>query len=312
MPEDEFWQFIDILGGSADDDAVTRLTEALRGGGKRTAVGFAERLAATLYDLDREELFRQPVRWADAPDEDAIPLSDDSFLYLRAGIVARGKDSVEAVLADPAVLQAELWDDGESLLYAAEEAAGDQIETRLSYETGSNAAFWSPPDDDGDTHVRPLVAVFLEDLLDSIQGFVPGTNLTVPLPPLYVWPRWFPEEVETAVQELCDSAVREAGGIPTEMDVEQLQITVGFGERWRLTPRIEPSIQDDTGLGRVLRTHAEMHQADVRAWSSEEQQAALLAVVARSLLDALPEKHGSRIILERAMTAGESLLPTPE
>jgi hypothetical protein len=159
MPESEFWQYIEVLDGSADADTVGRLADVLRAAGKRTAIGFGERLAATLNELDRVELFRQPVRWADTPDEDIIPLSDDSFLRLRAGIVARGKEAVDAVLADPAILQAELWDDGEALLYAADEAVDDEIETRRSYETGSNTAHWPPVPDDESDHGSPLVAV---------------------------------------------------------------------------------------------------------------------------------------------------------
>ncbi|MEV6596600.1 DUF4240 domain-containing protein [Actinoplanes sp. NPDC051346] len=54
--------------------------------------------------------------WFDDPEDEApIPLSDDSFLYLRAGIVANGKAVVERVLADPAVLLTRRWDDGEAL-----------------------------------------------------------------------------------------------------------------------------------------------------------------------------------------------------
>lgn len=60
------------------------------------------------------------------------PLSDDSFPYLRADIVAKGKDVVQQLLADPAMLLTRSWDDGEALLYAADEAADDEIETKFS------------------------------------------------------------------------------------------------------------------------------------------------------------------------------------
>jgi hypothetical protein len=308
MPESEFWQYIDLLEGSADEDAVGRLSDALRAAGKRTAIGFAERLAATLYELDRVDLFHQPVRWSDAPDEDNIPLSDDSFLYLRAGIVARGKETVAAVLADPAVLQTALWDDGEALLYAADEAADDEIETRLSYETGSNTAHWPPVPDGEADHMPPLVAVLLEDLLDPIEGFL-DAEMTVPAPPEYAWPVWFPHDVLDAASTAADTLVREAGGVPPELDVVQLQVVIGFSDAWQLSPAIEWQVQDDTGLGQVLRTRSQMRQADVRAWTPEEQETGLLAVVATNLLASLPEQHDCRAGLEQAVADGRHLLP---
>lgn len=187
MPEDEFWQLIDFLDGSTDKDAVERLTEALRARGKRKAVAFQERLAAVLFELDREELARQPVRWSDGPDdEDPIPLSADSFLYLRADVVAKGKQVVEQVLADPAVLLTRRWDDGEALLYAADEAADDEIETNISYETGTNEQHWTPIQFDPSTHQIPLVAVLVSDLLDPIEAYQDDA-MTIPVdPPAHV------------------------------------------------------------------------------------------------------------------------------
>jgi hypothetical protein len=308
MPEDEFWQLIKVLGGSVEEDAVSRLADALRVAGKRKAIGFAERLAVTLYELDRFELFRQPVRWADAPDEEILPMSDDSFLYLRAGIVARGKETVEAVVADPAILQTELWDDGEALLYAADEAVDDEIETRLSYETGSNTAHRPPAPDDGADHAPPLVAVLLEDLLVPIEGFL-DAEMTIPAPPMYAWPMWFPHDALDAASSAAEALVREAGGVPPELDVVQLQVVIGFGDGWQLIPAIERQVQDDTGPGQVLRTRAQMRQADVRAWTLQEQEAGLLAVVATNLLAALPEQHDGRAGLEQAVAEGAHLLP---
>jgi hypothetical protein len=69
-------------------------------------------------------------------------------------------------------------------------------------------------------------------------------------------------------------------------------------------------VQDDTGLGQVLRTRAQMRQADVRAWTPREQEAGLLAVVATNLLAVLPEQHDSRAGLEQAVAAGAHLFPT--
>lgn len=143
MSLDEFWELIGVLEGASDEAAMDRLASALRARGDNSAEAFAERLAERLYRLDTERHFRQQVRWSDAPGAAPIPLSEDTFLYLRAGVVARGKATYEAVLADPARLSSGLWDDGEFLLTAANDAAGEVIETAFSYETGSNEQRWS-------------------------------------------------------------------------------------------------------------------------------------------------------------------------
>jgi hypothetical protein len=276
LPEDEFWQFIAVLDGSTDDDAVERLTAALRAGGKRKAVGFAERLAATLYELDREVLCDQPVRWFDDPeDEPPIPLSGDSFLNLRAAIVAQGKAVVEQVLADPAVLLRKPWDDGEALLYAAEKAAG------------------------GETHETPIVAVLLSDLLHPIEAYEDDA-MTIPVEAaMYAWPSWFPFDVLGAVNDELNALVRDGGGVPERLG-EQIQIYAGLGEVWLPTPEITWDATDDTGLGRVVEVRVQLRQAEVRAWKEPQQQAALRTLAAICCLAVLPEDHGSRGALEQA------------
>lgn len=307
MPVEEFWQVVESLGGSVDDDAIARLVDALRAGGRRTAVGFAERLAATLFELDREELFHQPVRWSDAPDAPEVPLSPDTFLYLRASIVATGSAAAAAVVADPAFVRTRGWDDGEGLLQAADLAAGEHIDTTFSYETGSNRAHWTtdtvPP-----THRRPIVVVLLEDRLVPIEGYL-DLAMRVPAPQSFSSPRWFPAAVWDAVRGTVDSIVREGGGVPAELGAAQLQVVVGLGELWQLVPDIEWAVQDEYGVGQVVRTHVQMRQADLRGWAPERQRDALLAVVARNLLAVLPEQHGSRAGLTRAAAAGRDLLP---
>lgn len=310
MPEDEFWQLIAVLDGSTDDRAVERLAATLRAGGKRKAVRFAERLAATLHELDREVLFRQPVRWLDDPDEEApIPLSGDTFLYLRAAVVGQGKAFVEQVLADPAVLLTRRWDDGEALLYAADQAAGERIDTRYSCETGSNEQHWAPVEFDPATQKTPLVAVLLSDLLAPIEAYV-DEAMTIPVEPvMYFWPMWFPFDLLTAVNERVDALVRDGGGIPAALEARQIQIYVGFGEAWQTVPEIEWHAIDDTGLGQVVKVRAQLRQAEVSAWEPEQQGAALLSLAAVCCLAALPADHGSRSALQNAADQGEPLLP---
>jgi hypothetical protein len=306
MPEDQFWSFIDLLGGSPGADSVSRLTDALRSGGKATAIGFAESLAAVLHELDREVLVRRTIRWADAPDQDPIPLSDDTFLYLRCAVVAAGRATVDAVLADPAVLESRLWDDGEGLLHAAGEAAGDEIDTELSYETGSNTEHWTPrPDDDGPAE-RPLVAVLLADLLDPIEGWDGETG-----EPLveYAWPMWLPQEVSWDVSTTASRLVGEGGGLPP-LGAEQVVVSLEFGEVWQAVPAVDGLVDDELGLEQMFRVRAQLAQDVVRSWSAEQQTRGLLAVAAGCLLAVLPSDHGARQALQQATEDGAELLPS--
>ena len=306
MPADEFWQLIAVLDGSTDEDAVARLTAALRAGGRRTAAAFAERLAATLYELDREVLFDQPVRWSDDPaDGEPVPLSGDTFLYLRAAVVAQGREVVEQVLADPAALSTRRWDDGEALLYAAGEAAGKEIDTKVSYETGANDEHWSTDGSEPEPGVAPLVAVLLSDLLQPIEAWA-GESMTPTVE--YVWPLWFPMDVLETAGDRIDALVRDGGGLPASLEAEQIQIHVGLGDSWRVTPEVGRAT-DDTGLGEVVEARVEMRQEQVRGWRAAEQEAALLAVIASCCLAVLPGDHGSRDALRQAAAAGAPLLP---
>jgi hypothetical protein len=145
MGEDEFWTLIDLAGGSVGGlDALRAELGRLK---RRDVVRFQERLAQVLFDLDREVLARQPVCFDDDEDDEdpPLPLSDDSFLYLRCGLVLRGRDTVTAVLAEPAILATGRWPDGEELLYLADEVVDDDIDTKYDYETGSNEAHWTEP-----------------------------------------------------------------------------------------------------------------------------------------------------------------------
>lgn len=311
MPEAEFWQLIDTLDGSTDDAAVERLTEALRVLGKRKAVAFQERLASVLFDLDRETLCRQPVRWSDDPDDqDPIPLSDDAFLHLRADIVGKGKHMVDTVLAEPTVLLTTGWDDGEALLYAAEAAADDEIDTKFSYETGSNDQHWTALRFALTTYQRPIAALLLSDLLDPIELYEDEAS-TIPVKlPMYAWPTWFPSAVLRAASNWIDAVVREGGGVPAGWSAEQIRVYVGLGERWRLTPQVEWKADDDTGFGEVVELRVEMRQSDIRSWGRPQQQAALKAVGATCVLAVLPPNHPDRSRLAQAVAAGEALLPT--
>jgi len=318
MPEAEFWKLIDVLGGSTDDDAVERLTGALRAGGKEQAVAFQERLAAALFELDREVLFRQGVRFVgDPPDAPLIPLSSDSFLYLRAGIVAKGRRVVERVLADPAVLTSSQWEECEVLLYAAEEAIGEEIETAISYETGENGQHWPTAAVDPGEHRRP-VEVWLVDHVTQAAGYgsagsTEPSGRTGPTGSdefaVFSWPVWFSNDVFLSTTEFAHAVVEDGGGIPGSMGVSQLRVFVELGYVWQLTPRVDRHEAMGPAEEPAVEIRIAMRQEDFRSWAEAEQVTALRAVVATCLLAVLPADHAGLDALRDAVSAGAALLP---
>lgn len=150
MDEHDFWQLIALLDGRAEEPGLSRLSTALAATSPERITGFADRLAEVLHALDTPGHFGQEVRdLEDPPDAPTMPLSEDTFLYLRCAVVAAGRRAYGIVLADPDRLAGAWQMDGESLLYVAEEAweraTGRpwEHETPISYETGHNQAAWA-------------------------------------------------------------------------------------------------------------------------------------------------------------------------
>ena len=150
MDEDEFWDLVSLLEGRADPDGVERLTAALAQRPPEEIEGFEDQLAEALHALDTRAHFTQPVRDAeDGAVGEPLALSDDSFLYARAAVVAAGRDVYRRVAADPAAF-AGTWDLGAEILLSVAEDAYEQAtdlawdhEPPVSYETGANTAGWS-------------------------------------------------------------------------------------------------------------------------------------------------------------------------
>ncbi|MEU4117128.1 DUF4240 domain-containing protein [Kitasatospora sp. NPDC028055] len=143
MNEDDFWRLIDecrLAGPDSDPDAerlAVALAARLTAAGLPAVIGFAEHLAAALFQLDR---------WEYGAD-----LSGDAFLYTRAAVVAAGRAEYGAVLGDPTQFRPYardlVW--AEALLYVPDRAyrrlTGREWEhpTRHSYESFSNAEGWA-------------------------------------------------------------------------------------------------------------------------------------------------------------------------
>ncbi len=315
MSPDEFWTLIDLLDGGTGDADLERLTGALRALGRRRARAFQERLAQVLFDLDREVIADQPVRYVDQePDDEPIPMSDDAFLYVRAEVVARGRAAYEAVLADPTELVRSLWTgEAEGLLYAADEVAGDDVDTRVSYETASNTRHWSPPVEPEreawDVGPRPVV-VDCRDLSRPLTGERPlpdGTSVPIVQ---YGQPGWLRYEESYELTVALSRPVAVHGGLPPDVGAASLDVRIDVGDRWSPTPAVGPPTVDeeaDRGTVRPV-TVAVPHEVGA-SWTADERRRALLALGASCVLAVLPAEHGAVDELRALHRAGADLLP---
>jgi hypothetical protein len=314
LEEDGFWALIGEMRGSTDTDGIDALSTARGARGRGTAIAFHERLARVLYELDREVLASQPVRFRGDPPGELIPLSADVFLYLRAGIVVAGRETYDAVLADPQLLAAGEWDDCEDLLYVAPEIVGDDIETALSYETGSNLRYWSAPvvpeREDWDSGPRPVI-VTLRDLSRPRHGETLHPDGTVApdlehSPPAAIdWDLYDSLTVDLA------RAVVTGGGLPFGADeVDLLEVAIDVGRSWQTRPeRVGPAPRPTLGLAAVLQLQVEVPSREVAGWSPAEQHRGLLALAAVAVLAVLPPNHGAADKLTALHAAGKDLLP---
>jgi hypothetical protein len=299
MPESDFWALIDVMGGESDDTALERLAEALERSGKKPARAFQERLAAVLHDLDREVLAAQPVRFEDEEDDDEpIPLSDDSFLYLRAGIVTRGPDVVAAVVADPTVLAQGRWPECEELLYVAEEVVGDEIETKVSYESASNERHWSPRPDAGPPEgwTPPLVFVDGEDRDDPSEGGISHEDGTFEEIIDYLPPSYLPMNAFFSASDVIDDVVKRNGGLPAQFEGRQLWCAIEFSAA-RREPLVGNARHTFDGAD-VVRSSVAVTHATARAWHKPQRATMVEALAAHAALRALPQDHGARRELE--------------
>jgi hypothetical protein len=142
--EGEFWQLIKTLGRRADVDDFDRLVAHLARRPEADITGFADLLAAALWELDT------PAHYAAAETA-----SDDVFLSIRCAVVAAGRQKYIRVLRKPSALRKFADDEAELLLTVAEQAYEQatgslwEHQTPVSYETRSNTVAWG---DDAAAH----------------------------------------------------------------------------------------------------------------------------------------------------------------
>jgi predicted DNA-binding WGR domain protein len=147
MDEEVFWGIIASFNWKkeGDDDAV--LKPALKKLVSMTVEDikeFAEILAGKLYALDGL-VYAQNMGESEYSENGNF--SADYFLYVRCCVVANGKEFYCKVLNNPTEMPKGL--DFEALLYLADDAynkklnaEGEVIDTKLSFETGSNLEKW--------------------------------------------------------------------------------------------------------------------------------------------------------------------------
>lgn len=148
VDEDRFWAIIERLDWSREgnDDAVIQpAIAALARWQEKDILGFDERLAYFLYNLDTR-MHGERVREAPIGDEIGY-LSADGFLYARCAVVANGREFYNLVLKSPSEMPSDL--EFEALLSLAptayEKKTGQELDqsTGCSFESFSNAAGWS-------------------------------------------------------------------------------------------------------------------------------------------------------------------------
>jgi hypothetical protein len=143
MDEPAFWTLIHLVDPETVEDdeyeAVEPLIDELANRSVAEIENFEEHLAQRLYALDGR-------RYAEQAGESSN--SGDGFLYARCFVVAHGEAHYRRVLADPTLMPKSSAEWCEALITvgptALERATGGtgEIETSVSYETGSNQAQW--------------------------------------------------------------------------------------------------------------------------------------------------------------------------
>lgn len=284
------------MEGRVDGDALARLTSALAERPREDVVAFQERLALALFELDRRVAARQPVRFSDDPDDDEpLPLSDDSFLYLRAGVVARGQQVWQSVIADPSVLSTGVWDDGEDLLNVAEEVFGDYIDTDVSYETGSNERYWPDlpePDTEPWDEGHRLVFVECRDLTRPIRCEKHFPDGRIEPDVEYVPPKYISDSLVEELVLTFSRLITVGGGLPAEAGADQLVVRIDFGDEPRTEPIVGAPVEDeefDVGMIRPVQVGVQTDTA--RSWTADETRLHLRALTATCILAVLPAGH---------------------
>lgn len=148
LKQSEFWNLVSLIDVKAleqedEEQAIAPLKAELVSRTVEDLKDFEEHLAQTLFSIDGRAYFEAA---GDAAE------SDDSFLYVRCYVVAKGKNFFESVKFNPSMMPKDISQWCESLLYVhriawAQITGQDEsewpFETAVSYESGSNLELWA-------------------------------------------------------------------------------------------------------------------------------------------------------------------------
>ncbi|MFH9828938.1 DUF4240 domain-containing protein [Streptomyces bobili] len=115
MTEEEFWSFIDLLGGAANQLTTPALAEALARQGRDCVEGFAHLLTVNQQRLASEPLSGIPVRDVNDPSGGTpLPLFGDALIHLHFAVVAAGRSRFQQIRKNPNQVTDFAWDFSES------------------------------------------------------------------------------------------------------------------------------------------------------------------------------------------------------
>jgi Protein of unknown function (DUF4240) len=229
---------------------------------------------------------------------------DDSFLYARCAIVAAGRHRYEQVLSDHATFAGTWSTDGESLLYAAEQAWARrtgrddcewEYEDPVSVETGSNeSGGWPKPDFNQ--------APFLVGLREENLSFVGKSN----------YDRFDIElsmEAAPRVRDETEALLREHGGLPPRQIYVELHFLPARDWDLNIIRRDWPMDmrrRDERDWQHVAPYHRQLaicvSRADTARWSGQDQERGLRGLVGYLLADDLHHTapdHGAISVLRQ-------------
>ena len=146
MNEEKFWEIINLLNwnGTTDEDIIEPAVVALSRLDEKDIFKFEDILSEKLFNLDAK-------KYAENIGDDSYSennyFSVDGFLYVRACVVANGREFYKSVVEQPTLMPKEV--DFEPLLTIAHEAYRTRTgktdfnhTPKLSYETFSNQQGW--------------------------------------------------------------------------------------------------------------------------------------------------------------------------
>lgn len=209
MGDDEFWEYIDLLGGKTWDRTLAKPAAALAKKSDETILRFAQAMAERWFQLD------SPAFASIRLDDDGVQFWDaNDSRWCRGAIIAGGRERFEAVRADPSAFSRNWLSD---LSWAVGSIANDAwskkhrkpvfIQTSSSMEPGANEATWAGVLGEIRTGEIPLSRVERDN---------------------FGLPDGFEADIDAMIARIADGV--DAAGVVSSADVDQLVALVESGD----------------------------------------------------------------------------------